>query len=95
MDTSKISNHLRSYLQLYTNVLFELPVQNETLNLTHEQVVYELNKDLLEFDVSLGINGSEFEPGCFSQYLTVFTKVIYFKMDLLHKISKNNCLAIS
>ena len=61
-------------MELYTNVLFELPVENQHLKLTHEQVVYELNKDLLEFDVSLGINGSEFEPGIFSQYFTVFTK---------------------
>lgn len=74
LDTNALSDELRPYLELYTNVLFELPVENQEIKLTHEQVVYELNKDLLEFDVSLGINGSEFEPGIFSQYLTVFTK---------------------
>lgn len=74
MDTSSLRDDLRSYLELYTNVMFELPVENSEVKLTHEQVVYELNKDLLEFDVSLGINGCEFEPGSFSQYLTVFTK---------------------
>jgi hypothetical protein len=75
IDTSKLSSKLRPYLQLFTNLLFELPVKNHEVNLTHEQVVYELNKDLLEFDASIGINGSEFEPGIFPKYLSVFTKV--------------------
>ncbi|CAF0960511.1 unnamed protein product [Brachionus calyciflorus] len=74
LDTTKLSNDLRLYLELFTNVLFELPIENSEVSLTHEQVVFELNKDLLEFDISLGINGSEFEPGIFSQYLTIFTK---------------------
>ena len=74
IDTSSLRDELRSYLELYTNVMFELPVVNSQVKFSHEQVVYELNKDLLEFDVSLGINGCEFEPGSYSQYLTVFTK---------------------
>jgi hypothetical protein len=75
IDTTKLTSELRPYLQLFTNLLFELPVRNHVINLTHEQVVYELNKDLLEFDASIGINGSEFEPGIFPKYVSVFTKV--------------------
>lgn len=74
IDTSSLRDELRSYLELYTNVMFELPVANSQVEFSHEQVVYELNKDLLEFDVSLGINGCEFDPGSYSQYLSVFTK---------------------
>jgi hypothetical protein len=75
IDTNHLDPHLRPYLQLLIATLFELPIKNSEVNFTHEQTVYELNKDLLEFDGSIGINGDVFEPGIFPQYLTIFTKV--------------------
>lgn len=77
LDTSSLEIELREYLELYVSLLFELPVKSGDLSLTHEQVVYELNKDLLEFDASIGLNGSQFDPGSFSNYLTVFVKVFF------------------
>ena len=75
VDTGSLDVTLRPYLQLFMNMLFELPIENELFKWTHEQTVYELNKDLLEFDASIGINGDTFEPGIFPQYISVFTKV--------------------
>jgi hypothetical protein len=75
IDTSRLSSELRQYLELFTNVLFELPIKSDSLTLSHEQVVFELNRELLEFDASIGINGSQFDPGSFSHYLCLFTKV--------------------
>lgn len=75
VDTARLETDLREYLELYISLLFELPIKHGDLSLTHEQVVYELNKDLLEFDASIGLNGSQFDPGSFSNYLTIFVKV--------------------
>jgi hypothetical protein len=75
IDTLKVSKHLRPYLLLLINILFELPVKNSEIELTHEQVVYELNKNLLEYESSIGLHGSEFDQGSFSQYLFAFVKV--------------------
>lgn len=83
MDTSCLDTELREYLELYTGLLFELPIKYGDVSLTHEQVVYELNKDLLEFAASIGIEGDQFDPGCFSNYLSVYVKVVeYFSIVL-------------
>lgn len=74
IDTSHIEINLKPYLQLFIALLFELPIENSSISYTHEQTVYELNKDLLEFDASIGLNGDLFEPGIFPQYLSIFTK---------------------
>ena len=75
IDTSRLDADLREYLELFTSLLFELPIKCGDLSLTHEQVVYELNKDLLEFDASIGLDGSQFGPGSFWNYLDIFVKV--------------------
>lgn len=75
IDSAGLEAELREYLELFTSILFELPIKHGDLSLTHEQVVYELNKDLLEFDASIGLNGSQFDPGSFSNYLTIYVKV--------------------
>ncbi len=74
-DTTKVRNELRSYLMVLANLLFESPVKNSELDLSHEQVVYELNKNLLEYESSVGLHGSEFDHGNFSQYYFAFVKV--------------------
>ncbi len=87
IDTNHLDVSLRPYLQLLIATLFELPIKNSEVNFTHEQTVYELNKDLLEFDGSIGINGDVFEPGIFPQYLSIFTKVILLlEIDVIIKI---------
>jgi hypothetical protein len=75
IDTSKMRNELRPYLTILANLLFELPVKNSELHLSHEQVVYELNKNLLEYESSIGLHGSEFDHGNFPQYYSLFVKV--------------------
>jgi hypothetical protein len=75
IDTNKLSNELRCYLQLLVNLLFELPIENSKIKLTHDEVVYELNRDLLEYESSIGMHGSEFEHGNFSQYFFAYAKV--------------------
>jgi hypothetical protein len=75
IDTETIDKDLRKYLKLYIKLLFESPIRNDAVNLTHEQVVYELNRDLLEYDVTVGINGDDFEFGSYPHYLWVYIKV--------------------
>ena len=75
IDTQPLSLEQKLYLELLTNLLFELPICDQHGSLTHEQVVYQVNRDLLEFGSSLGINGSQLEPGIYAEYLTVFVKV--------------------
>jgi Zn-dependent M16 (insulinase) family peptidase len=75
IDTNALDTELRVYLQLLTSLLFELPLAaSDGSIMSREQVILELNRDLLEFGSSLGINGADFEPGSFSQYLSVFVK---------------------
>ena len=83
MDTSSLDTELREYLELYTGLLFELPIKCGDVSLTHEQVVYELNKDLLEFAASIGIEGDQFDPGCFSNYLSVYVKVVDYLISII------------
>ena len=82
IDTSKLSHDLRVYLELFTELLFELPIKNSHVNLSHEEAVYELNRDLLEFESSIGIHGRKFGPGIFSQYLcvTIKTPLEYYEL---------------
>ena len=74
IDTSSLNHELRAYLELFTELLFELPIKNSRVDLTHEEAVCELNRDLLEFESSIGIHGRKFSPGIFSQYICVTTK---------------------
>ena len=74
IDTTHLDHELRVYLELFTELLFELPIKNSTIDLTHEEAVYALSKDLLEYESSGGIHGSKFRPGLFSQYLCITTK---------------------
>ncbi len=75
IDTSNIDATLRKYLKLYVKLLFESPIRNDEVNLSHDEVVYELNKDLLEYDATIGIDGEECDFGSYPQYLWVYVKV--------------------
>ncbi len=91
VDTSGLAAEQKPYLELLTNLLFELPLRDEAsgLEMSHEQAVYEVNKDLLEFGSSIGINGSQMEPGIYAEYLTVFAKVQVKDYELAIKWTKN------
>ncbi len=91
VDTSGLAAEQKLYLELLTNLLFELPLRDEAsgLEMSHEQAVYEVNKDLLEFGSSIGINGSQMEPGIYAEYLTVFAKVQVKDYELAVKWTKN------
>ena len=75
IDTSSLTRDQRRYLPLFVNLFFELPIATKDLKLSHEEVVFELNRDLLEFEATVGMDGSELSPGSFPQYLEFFTKV--------------------
>ena len=75
VDTMGLKPEQKIYLELFTNLLFELPVESSNLTLSHEEVVYQLNRDLLEYGTSLGINGGQLEPGIYAEYMTMFAKV--------------------
>jgi Zn-dependent M16 (insulinase) family peptidase len=85
IDTASLTDSLRVYLELFTELLFELPIRNERVDLSREEAVTELNKDLLEFESSIGIHGRKFSPGIFSQYLCVTTKAPLEFYDLAVK----------
>lgn len=91
IDTSTLSPEQKTYLELFTNLLFELPIKNTATNLdlSHEDVVYQLNRDLLEFGASLGINGSQMDPGIYAEYFTIFAKVPIHDFELAVKWIKH------
>ena len=89
IDTLALNAEQKIHLELFTNLLFELPIKNSSIDLSHEEVVYQMNRDLLEFGSSLGINGSQMDPGIFAEYLTVFAKVPIQDYELAIKWIKN------
>ena len=82
IDTNNIDSSLRMYLQLYMKLIFELPIHNEEVNLSHDEVVSEINKNLLEFDASIGIDGGEFDFGLYPQYTWIYMKVGYLSIKI-------------
>lgn len=85
IDTCNLSPDQRRLLPLFVNLFFELPITAKDLKLSHEEVVFELNRDLLEFEATVGINGSDLSIGSFPQYLMVFTKVALKDYELAVK----------
>lgn len=75
IDTNDIDEKLRKYLQLFMKLIFELPIHNENVSLTHDEVVREIHKELLEFDAAIGIDGEELDFGIYPQYLWIYIKV--------------------
>ena len=89
IDTLALNAEQKIHLELFTNLLFELPIKNSSIDLSHEEVVYQMNRDLLEFGSSLGINGSQMEPGIYAEYFTIFAKVPIQDYELAVKWIKN------
>jgi Zn-dependent M16 (insulinase) family peptidase len=88
IDTNNIDKDLRMYLQLYIKLIFELPIHNDEVNLSHAEVVEEINKNLLEFDASIGIDGGEFDFGVYPQYAWIWMKVSLKKFETGVKLLK-------
>ena len=88
IDTSKIDQDLRMYLQLYMKLIFELPIHNNDVTYSHDEVVRELNKNLLEFDASIGIDGGEFDFGVYPQYAWIWMKVCHAQCKIKIKLFK-------
>ena len=74
MDSQAVDPELRMYLQLYEEILFELPIDREGLSLTREEVVAKLHADSIHHGSSLGIGGSSFFPGSFPSVCSVGLK---------------------
>jgi len=80
MDSSALTLEQRKYLTLFTEALTESPVKLEdgTL-LSYEDVVAALNRDLLSYACSVGIDGGgQFKCGSFSQNFSLTCQVSNF-----------------
>lgn len=75
IDTSTLPDDLRPLIEFYNEVFFELPILKNGTLIPFEEVVAALNRDTLFYSVALGIGGSKFECGSFSQNLVVELKL--------------------
>lgn len=66
MDTQDMDLEMRMYLQLYLEMIYELPIEREGLSLSRDEVVAKLHADAISFESCLGVgNGRNFFPGSF------------------------------
>ncbi|XP_063960885.1 uncharacterized protein C05D11.1-like [Lytechinus pictus] len=75
LDTSKLDATLKPYLPLYLELLFESPITRDGAVVSHEDVITQLAADTLATRSSLGIRGSRFRCGKFSQVASIVIKV--------------------
>ncbi|XP_029633499.1 uncharacterized protein C05D11.1 [Octopus sinensis] len=94
LDTVNIPKELRYFLPLYLETLFESPILRNGELVSHKTIVAELQSDTLENHASLGIDGSKFFCGSFSQALMISLKVerekyhkgVQWLKELLYKV---------
>jgi Zn-dependent M16 (insulinase) family peptidase len=76
-----------SYLSVFQNALFSLPIQRASgATLTHEEVVDQLDRDTVSYDTSLGFGSSFTEMARVSIKVETaqYSKAIAWIWDLLH-----------
>lgn len=75
-DTTSLLERERLFLVLYLDLMFHLPTSIDGLLLSHEQVISALDRDLVAYGNSVGVNGGScFSVGSFSQVLAVSVRV--------------------
>ncbi|KAJ8023724.1 hypothetical protein HOLleu_36243 [Holothuria leucospilota] len=76
MDTTNLPANLKMYLPLFTEVIFELPVQKNGVLIPYEEVVHQLASDTLKTKSHLGVFGRRFRCGHFSEvaFLSIKTE---------------------
>jgi len=76
LETSALPDHLRPLLELWLEVLFELPVRQEDGSLwTSEEVTRYLQADTVSASSALGTGRSNFYAGIWSQAASISLKV--------------------
>eukprot|EP00002_Diphylleia_rotans_P030294 TRINITY_DN6211_c0_g2_i2.p1 TRINITY_DN6211_c0_g2~~TRINITY_DN6211_c0_g2_i2.p1 ORF type:complete len:914 (-),score=188.85 TRINITY_DN6211_c0_g2_i2:270-3011(-) len=77
IDTSNIADTLRPYLELYLDVMFELPILREGVLIPYEKVISQLEAETVDYANSVGLSSSSsFSCGLFSQLLSLRIKSV-------------------
>ncbi|XP_023340158.1 uncharacterized protein C05D11.1 [Eurytemora carolleeae] len=72
LGTQDIPAELKMYLPLLLELLLESSVEDGEDKLTHEEVVAALEEQFLTSTASIGVSGSRFLPGAFSQSVCLY-----------------------
>ncbi|XP_033118146.1 uncharacterized protein C05D11.1-like [Anneissia japonica] len=75
LDTASLPVHLKPYLSLYLDCIDESAIMRNGVLVSHEKVVTELAADTLNFGSSIGLHGSRFYCGQFTQLAILNIKV--------------------
>uniref|UniRef100_UPI00358F5AD4 uncharacterized protein C05D11.1-like isoform X2 n=1 Tax=Myxine glutinosa TaxID=7769 RepID=UPI00358F5AD4 len=94
LDTSAVPAHLKPYLTLYSEIVFESPVMRDGDIVSHTEVIRQLAADTVKSCASLGIKGSRFRCGIHGQLLCFILKVemdkylkgVQWLNELLHQV---------
>ena len=92
MDTSNVSEDLRSYIPLLLESILVCPVNRNGKLIPYEEIVAELESDTIGVKSGLGLeNSCRFSCGTFSQAANVMIQVNYliFKIELI--LRDSNC----
>lgn len=77
------------YLELFSELILDVPVQRENGLWSHDDVVKYLDEITVSWDNSIGIDGSGFKPGSFSQFLVFSFKCQPSTYELVIKLFKD------
>jgi len=82
LDTFNLPENLRPYLELYLDMMFELPIIRNGQFIKHEEVVEALERDTVSYSNSIGFGASSFSCGSFSHYVNIEMKLEVSKYEL-------------
>eukprot|EP01116_Phalansterium_solitarium_P016672 TRINITY_DN3923_c0_g2_i1.p1 TRINITY_DN3923_c0_g2~~TRINITY_DN3923_c0_g2_i1.p1 ORF type:complete len:1064 (+),score=371.04 TRINITY_DN3923_c0_g2_i1:1094-4285(+) len=82
LETSSLPESLRSYLELYLDIIFETPIERDGQLVSHKEIVASLERDTVSYSNGLGIGGANFVCGLFSQLLVLELKLETSKYEL-------------
>jgi len=98
LDTSNLPLHLRMYLELFAELILDIPVLREDRLWSHDDVVKYLDEITVSWDNGIGIDSSGFKPGRFAQFVvfnfkcqsSAYDQVIKLFKDILTSAQFNN-----
>jgi len=69
LDTGRLDSNLRKYLELYLEVIFEIPLIKDGKLISYEEVVYMLEDQSVDHGNGCGLSGGNFTCGSFAQLM--------------------------
>ena len=69
-----LTTDLRMYLELYTEMMFELPIKRNDVCMSRDEVVAKLHAEAIVHDCCVGFHGSTFGAGAFPSLVTLRLK---------------------